>query len=1120
MKKINTCSDYNTCYNNLQGLSAESTESVLPNGVKKPYWNAVYPLNLYVDTEFNQRLEGMNNLSIQVFCPELDAIEFFDKEDIASKTSKPNKDGEPCDEFDIIVETLKANNYKVKDFNHQRRNLEAKLTERFRKLRLKSLSKTNLEKFKIDKEVVIYCNQFKIDISKTTFEYSRKTKKVHIKLQSRRVDLQMFFAYADLFRLFAKKSQIILSERAKLTQYRTIKILGKVSSTLLIDDELVEVKVDIFDSRYCFPPRNGSLDGQFKTFNGQAHLDSLYDNTKNSEIKRLLELSKGKLNLSDTIKQKYGVTLDETWCKENMDVIRADYPDINRDYAMIDTLVTYATHQALESILKSVCELLQIESSDLKETCGANIASILYGLVHKHLKSNDDNEDELKDLKKMFEMGGTKHLSQLDHNLYGRIPFSVVGGLLYTRTSKDSVITGKLADLDESSCYATVLCNSNLYIGGEPVVIDFLSGKNKVRDVIQAMLSKPKDSWYLRVSGSLNNAINTLVLSDDSFESGTTYQNDPKKYAYPDEYDIDKDTINRIDATKVPEPIALSKILTKEINHGVITAATWLAILDLPDAWIKEYLDLSIDNIIYYPESLMTDNLKDYYNLKEKFPESNRYGESLFFDDLLNPLDTKTKQLYSSNVCLRIPIGKYYSQIKELRKIYKSDKNPIQEIFKLILNSTYGILASQVMFTNNPVLGNWITSCARAACWRMVVSLNGFGPITDGTGFNLETVPFGMTFKEVLVKYPDYLTNYETNISNNRDCNFTNENDFNKDFKNHLKSFFGKTDWLTDMFDYALKGESNEFHYSKHYNTGAGNYLKAGNHEDVLKMRSYRSNNALKDWFKETTDGEYRNHVITVDREILKLSSGTLDAKNILKSASEVFYKNKFDTRMSMQMAELIVTDGICHPMGFSKDVVKIPKLISPSQFLCQDFRQYKILASFYDKCNTISREILESKDFKRFFNWGDLSEKIDGIKMFDYQGRPYNINYRDDVNYEKFSRDYPTGLGMELLCYGNRNFNSIKDVRVALSEILDRYHRDDEHYGLIRELNFDNIVENLKQNNELKEFLITVQIARSNCILDYRETLINSVDDPLAFVVKDHDIDNLRDSRERFLEE
>lgn len=1049
-------------------------------------------LRLYADTEFSQLLAGMNTLAVPVFCPELDFIHCFDKDDLS-------------DEFDLISSLLSKQGCTVGKIN--RFSLEDKLNKLWRKKGYKSFTAKSYKQFISEKLVISEFTKLGLNIDNCEVEYSKKKRKLYVKFKSVKIEFQFFFAYADLFRIFGKDCQIIWYERAKLTQFRTIKIMGKVRVTRLIDGVPTDFDISMFDNRYCFPPRKGSLDGQAKTFGVDKHLETLSKITENKIIKDLIAKSKTKIKISERIKEKYGDDVTEKWCKENMWLVRDKYPDIFTEYAMMDCLVTWGLNQALNEMLGQVAELLEIERPILAETCGKNIQNILLALIEKHfeISNKEDSEFDSKDLLKLIDLGRSETLAQIDGNQYGIVPSSVVGGLLFSRTSKESIIEGNLIDLDEKSCYATSLTSMSLYLG-QPVHLTFKYDKPSVNKVVKLIRERKlsKDSWFIRVSGMLDKATNTLILSDSSFDNSKCILTDYKRYAMPTDIDLEAESVNLIDAEKVSEPTALSKILTKEINHGIITEATLTALSDLPNELYQEFLNLKVEAICYYEPSMMCYSVDEFLEKKESIIDINPIYESLT-KDLQKITVTKLSPV---NVTLVFPITEYYKTVADLRGQMKKAGNPVQEIFKLVLNSTYGILASLVMKVNNPVAANWITSCARGAAWRMTYACNGFAPITDGTGLNCKTIPFDMTFHKVLEKYPDYLEHYQPNIKNDKKFEFKDAGDFNQEYIEHLEKFIGKSDWLSQMFAYDLKDEDNDFHYQKHYNTNAGNYNKSGKFGDSFKCRSYRKTDELVAWFKECSEREYKRHLIYADKSILKLSQGSVDTMRILKDAEDVANKGKKLIKMPLELAEKIAVDGMCHPMGFSRFEVKTLKLISPSQFLCKDIRQFKILMGFYEECKNISKLLLPTD------NWNTklAIKKIENeFPIITSDGNIQKVEYRYDLDYAAYNRFNPVGLGFELLIWANQDFKTLNDARRRFVELIDNYNPDDEKWNIKANLNWERLKNNLESNIYLKHFFAAVQIAKLNYEIDYRETLANSVDDPMSRVQILGDITTLK---------
>ena len=1048
-------------------------------------------LTLYTDSEFNQSLSGMLSLSIPVFCPELDDIYCVDKNELSQ-------------EFDIISYILRAKGSTIGRIN--RPQLEDKLNELWKKKGYKSFTKKSKGSFTQDRLVKNEFTKLGLSIDNCDIEYSKKSKKLYISFKRIEVNFQFFFAYADLFRVFGRDCQVIWYERAKLTQFRTIKVMGKVKLTRLIDGVPTDFNITIFDNRYCFPPRKGSLDGQSQTFGVEKYLDELAKTTSNDEIKSLIARFKSKVKISELIESKFGDIVTEQWCKENMDIVREKYPKIFEEYSKVDTLITWGLNKALNEMLGQVCELLEIDKPNLAETCGKNIENILLGLIKKHFSISDGPESNFNtsNLLELIASGRSESLAKLDGNQFGIVPSSVVGGLLFSRTAKESVIKGNLADLDLKSCYATALTAMSLYLG-QPVHLTFKYDKPTVKQVVDLIEKKqiPKEAWGLRVSGKLDKATNTLILSDSTFDNSKCILTDYKRYAMPCDIDLEAESLNLIDAEKPSEPAAISKVLTKEINHGYLTLATLTALSDLPVEQFEEFLQLKVDAVMYYEPSTYC------HSVDELLEKRNLLFENTIEEFLTENLQKSTiTKVTKSNACLVFPIAEYYKVVALLRAKMKKAKKPVQEILKLVLNSTYGILASLVMKVNNPIAANWITSCARAAAWRMCNALNGFNPITDGSAFNVKNVPFGMTFHEVLSMYPDYLENYQPNISNNVEFKFKSESDFNKQYIDHLEKFIGKSDWLTRMYAYDLKDEDGDYHYKKHHNTNAGNYVKEGDFGIKFKCRSYRETKELKLWFKECCESNYKRHLIYADKSIIKLSQGSLDAIRILKDAEDVAHKGKKIIKMPPGLAKQIAVNGLCHPMGFGKFEVKLMKLISPSQFLCKDMRQFKILLSFYEECKNISKVVLPPQNWKAKLDIERIEREFPIVVSNDSFQK---IEFRKGLDYEGYNRYNPVGLGFELLILANSRWSCLNDVRQRFVELIEDYDLDDSCWNLRHDLNWNYLKENLKSNIYLKHLLASVQIAKLNYEVDYRQTLANSVNDPMSRVEFLGDITTLR---------
>jgi hypothetical protein len=1029
-------------------------------------------INISFDTEYYQKNLKSGLLCISAYIPEFDEEIYIDSSEVNEK-------------YNLVQDIVRKLGFNIAPVG--RRKALKKINEVWRTFFPNGGNKELAELKSLEGLSGLILNNYGLNIEDVEL-YLTKRKEVQMKFKRYTVNLVSFYSFADLFKVFGlNEADCLWTEEARLQQFRTIKIMGTVRFSLFVDGVPCDFKINVFDCRYVFPPIPASLENQLKVYG--------------------VEISK--ISISEAIFTMYGDVVTEQWCKENMDVVKAKYPVIFKLYALRDAKATWMLLERLQVQFSQVGEILELDTKTMKlhETCGANIQEILTQLIYKEFGSSvEDN----KEIDSIIAKGTAKALSKLRGNDFGVMPFTVTGGLLYTRTAKFSKITGRLLDLDESSCYATSLSSMKMYLG-QPRVNTFFNNQPTLKERYAQIkeMNLPKDSWYLVVCGKLSKATNTIVFSDLKFKDGTL-QFDYKSFSYDDFVNEDKNTTNLYDAGKITEPSSYSKILSKEIWMGKITEATMTAIQDLPETWIEEFMNLSVSVEVYYDPKLGCKTLEEYKVLVNKLPDDKFQVTDYASDNLGKKAEWVATK---SNAYLIFDIGKHYQEIKKIRSEYKKAKNPIQEIFKLTLNSTYGIMASLVLKINNPVAANWITSCARAAAWRMTNSLNGFAPITDGTGFNLNTVPFGMTFKEVLEKYPNYLIEYTPEIENDFDesITFSKSTDFQAIYINHLKSFLGKSDWLVDMYGYELKDEKDAFKveffdFNTYYNTGAGNYIKEGDWGSKQKTRSYQSFPELTEWYKSVCSGEYTSHFIYVERELLQLSSGSEDAMRIIKDANDVHFRDKRVVKMSKELAKNIVKEGIIHPMGNAKNIVKLMKLISPSQLSYQNKEQFKTVDSFYQKMTSISKEILPK-------SWKKLDKKyLESFVGMDSKGTIYPVEMRD-YDYAGFNFKSPVGLGFELICYGNRNYKTLVDVRSKIQSLLNENQTEKNgQFRIDNDFQWTNrILENLKKNKYLIYLLAATQIIKLNFEMDYITTLNNSTDQPTYRLLKTEDMTTLK---------
>lgn len=766
-------------------------------------------------------------------------------------------------------------------------------------------------------------------------------------------------------------------------------------------------------------------------------LDTLASALTNNYIKKDDIL--GNLEIQSTCKN-LGIPIENA--KSYMDILYEENPKVILDYAAKDVYllnIIYAIQLKFFNEIRLDCGLEPVKN--LKFTTGSNVSNFLYDYIQKYFDSDLVN---LRRKDNLLTKSHIKQLQNLDLNRHGSQGLLTVGGLLYTRCAITPIIDGLLADIDLASAYATAITKLNIYIG-EPITLAWKKSDKriKLKDALSYFESECyHDSWFLRVSGTLDKATNTLIYSDSNFKQLRKSVNQPNFSA---------DILNW-NMGRTSKDFADSKLYQKEIKYGVITKATIEALRKLPDNLLEEFLNLELDFACYIPKNLIVDNHFEWASVSKTLEYENTKLNVDFKSNHIS-LDFQPSKY---NVCLRFPLSSFASELKSKRKELKKAKNPVQEYYKLILNCIYGILACTQLKTNNPLAANQITAMVRATAWLFMNGFNGFQLITDGCTFNLNTVPFNQSFHDILELYPDYLIRY------NSDFNSTPLNNYNSlnpvelsekvkglepSLKSHLFLFYkaDKQDYLLSAFEGELKSEKffkldgnsqDIFYFEKFINHGSGNYTKLLNNGSSIviddsqghlleidresfkvKARGFKSDLRLLEWYELVLSdrGLYKPEIF-LSNHIIKFSESLKILVRLLKQKEN---KN----------AE------IAFPCGKSMYEAKIMKLITSSQFLFLTERQRNNYLKNLEKLGKLSQKYLVTlKSVEKIL---ESPLFIELLSATNYLNKPKVESMVDNGRLFNYIDNHPTGLGFEILAFGDTFKGSVLEVRKKLFELI-----------------------------------------------------------------------------------
>jgi len=332
----------------------------------------------------------------------------------------------------------------------------------------------------------------------------------------------------------------------------------------------------------------------------------------------------------------------------------------------------------------------------------------------------------------------------------------VFGGRCRNNRPTDTLLESLIIDIDGAGMYGQGQANQLLPIG-TPVIEGQgfkLNGINNNYQTLRQWLKKLKYSTDKSelVSGAWQAVVSCKKLVDGSYE----------QLKYPQDFIAswfdfkieNKEIIDNEDEMNVKT--GTSKIFHHQIINGVINH-DFLEWLDnvCSTQQRNELLDnLYIQTAIYYPKSQRVETLEQ---LIEETIKHN--GKNYSFS-------AKSKTKYrtinideSSTKWLGVNLGELLIwdllalrgfEPEKINVNGKETKNPFNTLYKLIINTLYGIAVSPFFNSSNVVVGNNITARARAFIWYTEKGLNLGQSITDGGCFELLKVLYPKTNRRLI----------------------------------------------------------------------------------------------------------------------------------------------------------------------------------------------------------------------------------------------------------------------------------------------------------------------------------------------------------------------------------
>ncbi|MBW4597778.1 MAG: hypothetical protein KME46_33965 [Brasilonema angustatum HA4187-MV1] len=333
-----------------------------------------------------------------------------------------------------------------------------------------------------------------------------------------------------------------------------------------------------------------------------------------------------------------------------------------------------------------------------------------------------------------------------------------------------------IIDIDISGCYGEGQRNQLFFLGHPAVMeLDLKGNKERynkyptLREVLKSLDVKidvlkrrdqadweNTDNWGQLVSGGWMMRVSTsesLKYGQDFFASWFTltgHKTNIMSKFIKGNLSTDTELIDNLEGIDFDEKYGTTKIFEHELHNGILTheGLQWI-LATASDRQRNELLDkITVLAGAYYPRArevkptsweTAIDELDSVYE--------NWQGKNTL--KVTNAKTGATQQNYEScHAWIGINLGELIVDkllIERKRAIIKfGKKSPLDQLFKLCVNTLYGDMVSPYFIISNPIVGNNITARARALAWYMEKGFNGFESITDGCGFLLNEVIFNI----------------------------------------------------------------------------------------------------------------------------------------------------------------------------------------------------------------------------------------------------------------------------------------------------------------------------------------------------------------------------------------
>lgn len=408
--------------------------------------------------------------------------------------------------------------------------------------------------------------------------------------------------------------------------------------------------------------------------------------------------------------------------------------EMDRAYFEIPALFDqYATEDLkIDDVLKNYARDIQKIYHDLgvddwysppKLTIGSTVNDLFEAKISQFLGLRHDiSKTQRKELLKKFTYAGSadylKTLVQSNAYLLGKCD----GGRCRNAYPTRSSLKGVLVDIDIASAYTTAMSSLSFPLGN-PVILSFK--KVLLKDFLKVHRRNLGEGlWTARIRTREHleyeqSLIPSWFHDGKKINRGRVHKNDSESHAITGAVDLDSGE---------------TKTFSQEIIQGTLTSD----LLDIiENVWSPRQRDDFLNKteilaIAFYPKSLQVPSVEEVSKAHDGFQGSPDFATTLTGAEVINAQDC--------HVWTTFPMGE---QFIDLFKIYRNQHpkdSPLNILYKLFANTTYGDAVSKYFETSNMIFGSNITARCRGMMYLMEIGLNLQGSITDGHVFDVNRV--------------------------------------------------------------------------------------------------------------------------------------------------------------------------------------------------------------------------------------------------------------------------------------------------------------------------------------------------------------------------------------------